>query len=191
MKFGITPRFEYSQNNSIKYSFENDLVEALLDSFSKSEVQFLYPRTSVNINDLDFIVLSGGSTPGEDAHRDLFEIGIIELCKSSMTPMLGICRGAQLLAINSGATLKPVNGHVNAKRKLIGHKSLGRCYHNFSIQNLSKDWKILSKDEIDNSPEVFVNIHNKSIGIMSHPEREICAVANMKSLFEIFDKWPL
>jgi putative glutamine amidotransferase len=69
--------------------------------------------------DLDGLVLQGGSdvapeSYGEsplrpewagDAHRDRYEIALVQAFRAERKPLLGICRGAQLLNVAFGGTL--------------------------------------------------------------------------------------
>lgn len=71
------------------------------------------------VTDLDGIVLQGGAdvspqTYGEeplkpewagDAIRDAYEIELVQECRKQKKPVLGICRGAQLLNVAYGGTL--------------------------------------------------------------------------------------
>jgi putative glutamine amidotransferase len=71
------------------------------------------------VHDLDGLILQGGSdvapsTYGEkalkpewggDAFRDAYEIALIKECMHQKKPILGICRGAQILNVAFGGTL--------------------------------------------------------------------------------------
>jgi putative glutamine amidotransferase len=46
-----------------------------------------------------------------DLARDEFEVRLVLAAKERGTPLLGVCRGAQLLNIALGGTLRRVNGH--------------------------------------------------------------------------------
>ena len=77
-------------------------------------------------NKLDLIVFTGGSdinpalygeerevyTDRPDIERDSFEKNLFEICKELHIPMVGICRGAQLLcALNGGKLYQNVSYH--------------------------------------------------------------------------------
>lgn len=46
-----------------------------------------------------------------DPSRDDFEIAIVDGCRTNNLPLLGMCRGAQVLNVALGGTLKEVRGH--------------------------------------------------------------------------------
>lgn len=94
---------------------------------SEGVLAFLIPTVGVTsrlklsdiVGDLDGLVLQGGSdvspeTYGEkplrpewsgDAVRDRYEIELVKECRNQGKPVLGICRGAQLLNVAYGGTL--------------------------------------------------------------------------------------
>jgi putative glutamine amidotransferase len=49
-----------------------------------------------------------------DERRDDFETRLVELARSQGKPLLGVCRGAQVLNVALGGTLREVEGHVQA-----------------------------------------------------------------------------
>ena len=86
--------------------------------------------------------------------------------------ILGICRGAQLLAVIDNAQLVQIKGHVNQYRNLVNRTEFqGRCFHNWAILDMPSNWEILARDKIDNSIEIFGSKNRIELGIMSHPER--------------------
>jgi len=85
---------------------------------------------------VDYLVLSGGndvidtdevysSDVGADPalslsrKRDKFERRLVELAISKNIPILGVCRGLQLLALRYGAKQLPVTGHVGQSHPLV------------------------------------------------------------------------
>lgn len=64
------------------------------------------------------VILSGGndlgcfSDSGISKMRDSYEKGVIEACVKFRIPLLGICRGAQMIAWYFGSSLKKCSGHV-------------------------------------------------------------------------------
>ena len=84
------------------------------------------------LEDLDGIILTGGydvdpAHYGEEAHprtygvspvRDEFELALLAAARRARIPVLGICRGAQLLAVASGTTL---DQHISDREDLDPH----------------------------------------------------------------------
>jgi putative glutamine amidotransferase len=48
---------------------------------------------------------------GLDEVRDEFEIELVDMCRRRRLPLLGMCRGAQVLNVALGGSLRPVDGH--------------------------------------------------------------------------------
>src|SRR4051794_31887091 len=58
------------------------------------------------------IVLSGGDDIGQFPHRDETERALLTWAMAQDLPVLGVCRGMQLVVCALGGTLTPVAGHV-------------------------------------------------------------------------------
>ncbi len=116
-----------------------------------------------NLNDVDKImstasglVLTGGPDvhPGRygkeydtarcviDARRDTLEFHLIELAQRKGLPVLGICRGLQILNVAYGGTL-----FVDIPEDygtIVKHRSdTGNCYHNVTIDTLTLLYNIV------------------------------------------------
>lgn len=132
------------------------------------------------------IVLSGGSNIGEYPLRDDFEKKLISLSIKKKIPLLGICRGMQMINHFYKGRLVKIKNHVRKKHiiKNISNKySISvNSYHNFAIDQkyLSKELKTIFICKRDKSHEAFIHKSQKILGIMWHPERE--------KKFRVFDK---
>ena len=124
------------------------------------------------------------------SQRDIFEAGIFAYAKANGIPMLGICRGAQLLcALSGGKVVQHVYGH--SQLHLIttkeGDKFPSSSVHHqmmypFEIDHLTIAWSSnkLSKeyvlndqktvDQLPSEPEIVYFPKTKSLGIQGHPE---------------------
>ena len=71
---------------------------------------------------VDAVVLAGGEDIGVDPSRDCAEIALVHACRSRGIPLLGVCRGLQVLAVADGGSLIPDLGadlpHVKPE---VGH----------------------------------------------------------------------
>ena len=184
MRVGILPRFEKSTYNQEWMVFEIDLVKFFTGN--KCEVTLINSLDKPTLSKIDLLVLSGGATPGSDLYRDKLEKEIYADAKKNNKYVLGICRGAQLMAKISGSELVKISEHLNQERKLfeIDH-SMGICFHNWSIRNLGPEWEIIARDSLDNSIEIFRHKNVKHVGVMSHPERKKDNQLGFEKLMEL------
>lgn len=118
------------------------------------------------------IVLSGGNDLGEFPDRDATERQLIQFGKEHHLPLLGICRGMQMLAHWSGVEIKLVNNHVRSRHRIIGEVSGEvNSYHKYSISYCPQDFKVMAQSE-DGEIEAIKHLQLPWEGWMWHPERE-------------------
>lgn len=125
------------------------------------------------------------------SNRDQIEVSLMKRARELDIPVIGLCRGAQLLcAINGGILVQHVNGHsgthpiktynnkvlmVNSIHHQMQYPWTGKCKHEmvaWSKQNLSntyigEDEKLL---EVDHEPEFIYYPESRGFGIQWHPE---------------------
>ncbi len=58
------------------------------------------------------LILSGGEDVGVSRIRDETEFDLLGWAKERAVPVLGICRGMQMMSMGAGIDLKPVTNHV-------------------------------------------------------------------------------
>lgn len=120
----------------------------------------------------DAIVLSGGNDIGQCLERDLTESNLLTYAKDHRLPILGICRGMQMIAYWSGVTLKPVLGHLQTRHQLMG--AITGCvnsFHRFSLNACPPGFSELARSE-DGELEAICHDKLPWEGWMWHPERE-------------------
>ncbi len=101
------------------------------------------------VEEMDGIVLQGGSdvAPGSygekaikpewggDAVRDAYEIALVKECLARKKPLLGICRGAQLLNVALGGTLyQDITHQVPHSRVHRNWEVYDQIFHNVRIE---------------------------------------------------------
>lgn len=136
---------------------------------------------------IDAVFLSGGNSiacldpKASDAapERDAFENALISIALSKELPIIGICRGMQLLNLYMGGSLRKISGHVAVRHPLSISASdypiaqQVNSYHNYGIpaDGLGDTLTALACDEAGNI-EAFYRADLPLLGIMWHPERE-------------------
>ena len=137
---------------------------------------------------LDGIILSGGNSiarleSATDAapERDAFEVVLIDEGVKRSIPILGVCRGMQVINLYYGGKLSKVKDHVATYHDLKVEPSYSKIildsvnsYHNWAIKlpELASCLTPLALDEQDNI-ECFIHKEKAVAGIMWHPEREV------------------
>lgn len=117
-------------------------------------------------------VLSGGNDVGQCRDRDLIEGWLLDYASHQQKPLLGICRGMQMIARWSGADLRSVPAHIRTRHHLAG-KIVGEVnsYHSFSLASCPEGFEVSAKSE-DGEIEAIRHQYLPWEGWMWHPERE-------------------
>tara|TARA_B100001063_G_scaffold246770_1_gene287516 strand:- start:667 stop:1281 length:615 start_codon:yes stop_codon:yes gene_type:complete len=187
MKIYISSNFKKHFNTYIDFT-----DHYWIKYFDKKDNFFrLIPNSIKNLNriikdkkKIDLIILPGGNDLfGKDKLNKLrlkIEINLIKFGILNKIPILGVCRGMQVLNYHFGGKIKKIEGHMNTKHLInlnntFFNKSQMKVnsFHNFCIpkKGVSKSFKILGVDQKDNI-EMFTHKKYKIIGVMWHPERE-------------------
>ncbi|MCK5665184.1 MAG: type 1 glutamine amidotransferase [Thiotrichaceae bacterium] len=191
-QIGITQRVENIQSYSERrdcldqrwssFVFELGYIPVPLPNIAADKVTRLLDALS-----LDAILLSGGNSitsldPSASdiaPERDEFELALLSEALARNIPLIGICRGMQVINTNLGGKLTPVNGHVTVHHMISMVNSsyqlpeLVNSYHKWGIRadSLAEELDIIAVDS-DGNIEAFEHKKKKLLGIMWHPERE-------------------
>ena len=165
----------------------------------------LRPGDDLDTAPLDGVVITGGHDVepalykaeaevqgNSDPERDRFESDVIDSALDDGTPLLGICRGAQLLNVRKGGTLFQdlrKRRHKTSKRRtllplktlcLVGGSRLEgilgsddiriNSLHNQSIDTLGEDLEVSGRDLDDIVQGVEQPDHRFLFGVQWHPE---------------------
>lgn len=163
------------------------------------------------LDGVDGLVITGGrdvdpSAYGQQAHpttdqpardRDAFEFALVRGALARRLPILGICRGAQVLNVALGGTLHQhlpdVLGHTRHQAgnavfttssvrtvpgtklaKLIGDSSDAQCYHHQAIDRLGQGLIVSAQDGVDGVIEgVELPGEQFVLAVQWHPEERL------------------
>ena len=119
-----------------------------------------------------YVVLSGGNDVGSLVHRDAVEWTLLEYAKANQLPLLGICRGMQMIAHYKSVPLEVVSGHRGSRHRITGEiQGEVNSYHQFGLSTCPDGYRILARSE-DGCIEAIRSNEQPWEGWMWHPERE-------------------
>jgi putative glutamine amidotransferase len=131
------------------------------------------------------VLLTGGNAaPGTGQEhacprRDAVERALITWAGSRGVPVLGVCRGGQMLNFFHGGRLRALSGHVAAQHALTplpgapaGLPKNANSFHDFGLlpEDLGAGLFALALAP-DGSVELFVHASLRQAGLLWHPER--------------------
>ena len=128
--------------------------------------------------------------------RDNLEKKILETVLKKKIPILGVCRGFQLIASYFKCKIIKQKGHVGTIHELKINKQIVKqklknikvnSFHNFTVQSLPKSFELIVRHK-DGSIEMATSKKLKILNLMFHPERKnISQKAVNKIVFSHFN----
>ena len=190
-KIGISLRVEVIE----KYNEKRDAISHdWINFLEKLEyTPILIPNKLKNVDrymaelKLDGVILSGGDNIGEFPERDKTEISILKYAIENSIPVLGVCRGMQIINtffegnvsknsstnhVNNSHDITIINSRFN---DLIGNNKFQvNSFHNNLIkeQDIGNELEIFALSEKDMSVEGYFHKKHQILGVMWHPERD-------------------
>lgn len=198
---GITQRIiEVSEVNEQRDSLDHRLIELVLSLSmlpipipnklitreNSTKDQLIAWLTKINLSG---IILSGGEDLGKNLDRDNLEFGILNWAKSQAVPVLGICRGMQIMGSWAGIELVEIPNHIKTRHQLNGKIQQDvNSFHNFSLKDCPIGFTVMAESS-DRAIEAIRHTLLPWEGWMWHPEREIpyskVDIERIRNLFDV------
>lgn len=171
----------------------------------------LPPGHGVEVLDLvDAVVLAGGDDIGVDPARDHAEIALVLACRARGIPLLGVCRGLQLLAVADGGSLvadlgadlphvKPEVGHPvhtspgSMLSALLGGEPVVSSLHHQAVDRPGSGWlpTCRAADGCIEGLEWIAPRSWPALGVQWHPELDATGSALFGWLVEHARRQPM
>lgn len=128
----------------------------------------IFPVSGILLTGGNDLMAFGGNVPERDETENL----MIDFAIQHRIPMLGVCRGMQMIQQYFGSRLEKIEGHANSHHDLVvdGVPMEVNSYHNYGVINTSGELKIVAKTS-DGVVEAVRHPDYSIEGIMWHPER--------------------
>lgn len=169
---------------------EDQVGDANNDSIERSLLRFIYSCGYMPVlipNDIEIaseflaeikpegILLSGGGNPTQiskkSSARDLIERLSINWAQDNNKPVIGICRGMEVLLDFHGVKLVNVSNHAGCTHSINGNKlRTVNSFHNFGTYRVPEHINTIFKSS-DGVVECIKCPSHLHFGIMWHPER--------------------
>jgi putative glutamine amidotransferase len=126
------------------------------------------PISGVVLTGGNDLAACGGNTP----ERDETELKLLRFGIEQKIPVLGVCRGMQLIQHYFGVQLSPVDGHVTDVQEVMvsGASRTVNSYHRYGTTHTVADLEVCAVAEDGVIKAVRHRVHNV-YGLMWHPER--------------------
>lgn len=125
---------------------------------------------------IDGLIFTGGNNlvkyGGDAPERDSVEYYLINYAIQYNVPLLGICRGMQIIQDYFKVPLKKYEGHTAVTHELLceGESRLKNSYHNYASKNTAEQLSV-NAVAMDGIVEAVCHEKYKIFAMMWHPER--------------------
>lgn len=132
--------------------------------------------------ELDLLILTGGDSIGDTPLRDKSETILAKTAVRIQLPLLGVCRGMQLICELSGGQTEEIDGHIANEHEIqiaeclqpvYGKACTVNSYHQLGVRRdqLGAGYSLAAEDG-DGFAEAMVHAELPVAAIMWHPERD-------------------
>ncbi len=125
---------------------------------------------------IEALVLTGGEDltilGGDRLERDATEARLFALARRWKLPILGVCRGMQVVQAAFGVPLSRVEGHVQAKQEILiaGKRARVHSAHRWGAMTAGEEFEAWAHAD-DGVIKAIRHRIEPIVGIMWHPER--------------------
>jgi len=195
LRIGLTQRVEIVADRDERRDCLDQAWTALL--VSNGLLPIPLPNTVENVDmlvrelALDGVILTGGNDlahlPGGRStapERDAFERKLLTYCSQQEMPVLGVCRGMQVMVDYYGGPLVTVSDHVATRHPImvqssriasLGDREDVNSFHDFGIdEEMIRSPLCVVATAPDGCVEAVAHATLPQWGIMWHPERLPC-----------------
>jgi putative glutamine amidotransferase len=189
IKIGVSMRIvEEASYSEIRDAIAHDWITFFAKEFPNIIPVFLPNSAALALKifsalNLDGLILTGGNNLGEYPQRDDSEASLLQHCAKHLIPVLGICRGMQLIASYFQEQIKPISSanhvatehavqKINPSRFFSQTPQFVNSYHNQGLTQIKSNELIAIYKTSDNTIEAIEHFKLPIVGIMWHPERE-------------------
>lgn len=123
-------------------------------------------------------IFSGGEDVGSNNSRDSTEKEALKFAMQNNLPVLGICRGMQIMGLEDSGELCNVADHVNVSHSIKGIDvergklpMVVNSYHKLAFKKCPKSYQVIATSD-DNVIEAFSHKKLPWEAWMWHPERD-------------------
>lgn len=193
-KVGLTMRIDVASTGEVRDALDN-AWPAFLNEIGFWPIYLPNSLTMLNediLEDMDALLLTGGNDVLDNGksysqERNDFELRLLSQAQTKSLPVLGICRGAQIINVFLGGKVQEVTGHV-ACNHLVKHDDTQfevNSFHDYGIHDgaLAKNLSAAVHAE-DGTVEGFFHMTMPWFGLMWHPERAIPNTATHKNIVQ-------